>query len=57
MERLAGAHAGIDSVGLGVGGGVPALLDVGRGRVESVVALVVEGHCLERPRRLLDVGA
>lgn len=57
VERLAGSHSGIDGVGLAIGIGIPALLDMGRSRVEGIVALVVEGHCFECARGFLDVGA
>lgn len=57
VEGLAGSHSRIDSVGLAIGVGIPALLDMGRSGVEGVVTLVVEGHGLECPRSFLDVGA
>lgn len=57
VEGLACSHSRIDGVWLGIGAGIPALLDVGRSGVEGVVALVVEGHGFECPRSFLDVGA
>mgnify|MGYP001015602801 CR=1 FL=1 len=56
MERFERAHAREDSVWLGIGGGVPGLGDVGRGRVKRVVTFIVEGHCLKTVLSFLDVG-
>lgn len=57
MQRLAGSHTRVDSVWLSVGRRVPALFDVGRRGIESVVPFVVESHRLESSRSFLNVGA
>lgn len=57
MERLSCAHTCIDGIGLGIGGGIPALFDMGRSGVESVISLIIEGDCFESAWSLLDIGA
>jgi hypothetical protein len=47
MERLQRAHACEDSMGLGIGGGVPRLGDMGGSRVECVVSFVIERDSLQ----------
>lgn len=57
MEGFEGAHAGIDSGGLGMDAGIPTFVEGGGSWVEGVVSLVVEGNCLETVLGFLDVGA
>ena len=57
VQRLAGSHACINSIRFGVGGGIPALFDMGRSWVKRIVSLIIEGNGFEGIFSLLDIGA
>lgn len=57
VERFARSHTCIDSIGFGIGGGIPALFDMRRSWVKRIVSLLIEGDSFQGIFSLLDIGA